>query len=370
MDTTEGFMTSGIVTLELPEDAGKDNTILPGGMFWLQLCAEHDLEKFCSVYSVYAQAVQTGWQYDPGAPSRMPSSLEAGTIDKTLRPLPGIVKIAQLMPSWGGRPAESVEQMRIRTAERLRHKNRALTANDYEMLILEHFPSIYRVKCFANMVAEIDPAKRIRPGCLLIVPVPHVPPSADASQMPVLSGHVINELREFVMALAPQFATIKVGNPVYEQIQVRCTVKLRKGLRGGRYTGVLNKAISDFLSPWKQPGYTTHFGWCVRQHDLESYIQDQDYVDDVTKFSMLRIAPDFAPDDSDNNYELLDTAAHVHKGALESARSISPKYPWSIAVPLTHHAIETTDDFTPQMPEAAGVDELEIGTTFIVSSGK
>ena len=370
MDTTEGFMTSGIVTLDLPDDAGKDNTVLPGGMFWLQLCAEHDLEKFCSVYSVYAQAVQASWQFDPDAASIMPSSIDAGTIDKTLQPLPGIVKIAQLMPSWGARVAESVEQMRIRTAERLRHKNRALTAADYEMLILERFPSIYRVKCFANMVAEIDPAKRIRPGCLLIVPVPYVPPTADASQMPVLSGHLINELREFVMALAPQFATIKVGNPAYEQIQVRCTVKLRKGLRGGRYTGVLNKAISDFLSPWKSPGYTAHFGWCVRQHDIESYIQDQDYIDDVTKFSMLRVAPDFAPDGSDNDYELLDTAAHTHKGTSGRSGSISPKYPWSIAVPLLHHAIETTDDFTPQMPEAAGVKELEIGATFIVSSGK
>ena len=364
-DTTEGFMTSGIVTLDLPEDAGKDNTVLPSGLFWLQLSAEYDLEKFCSVYSVYAQAVQASWQYDPDTPSQMPSSLDAGTIDKTLRPLPGIVKIAQIMPSWGGRRAESTERMRVRTAERLRHKNRALTASDYEMLILERFPSIYRVKCFANMVVDTDPAKQIRPGNLLIVPVPHVPPTANASRMPVLSGHMINELREFVVGLAPQFATIKVGNPVYEQIQVRCTVKLKKGLRGGRYASVLNQAISDFLSPWKSPGYATHFGWCIRQHDLESYIQDQDYIDDVTNFSMLRIAPD-----GGDNYELLDTAAQTHTETQERSRSISPKYPWSIAVPLTHHAIETTDDFSPQTPVAAGVDELEIGATFIVSSGK
>jgi hypothetical protein len=377
-DTTERFMTSGIVTLDLPGDITKGNTVMPGDLYWLKLSAEYDLEKFCSLYSVYAQAVKVAWQADSKNPGSMPDSLPAGTITKSRQTIPGIAKIAQIGASAGGRRQETREQTRVRMSERLRHKNRALTASDYEMLILEQFPSIYRVKCFANMVAERDPAKRIRPGHLLIVPVPTLPRNANANQMPMLSGHLINEVKEFVMGLAPQFATIKVGNPVYEQIQVRCTVKLRKGLRGGRYTSLLNQAVSDFLSPWKNPGYATHFGWCIHQHDLESFIQDQDYVDDVTNFSMLRIAPD-----GDNNFDLLDTAAiaaAVNAAAAEDSaannssdhgqhRSITPKYPWSIAVPLKHHAIDTTDDFAPQTPIAAGVDELEIGATFIVSSG-
>jgi len=93
---------------------------------------------------------------------------------------------------------------------------------------------------------------------------------------------------------------------------------------------------------------------------------------------MLRIAPD-----GDNNYDLLDTAAiaaAINAAAVEDSatnnpadhgrqRSITPKYPWSIAIPLKHHAIDTSDDFAPQTPIAAGVDELEIGATFIVSSG-
>jgi hypothetical protein len=252
--------------------------------------------------------------------------------------------------------------MRTRVSERLKHKNRALTASDYEMLILEKFPEIYRVKCFSNMVADPDPEKRIRPGHILIVAVPYLSPEGHLNQMPMLSGHLINEVKEFVMKLAPQFATIKVKNPVYEQIQVRCTIKLNKGLRGGHYTNLLNQAISDFLSPWKTPGYTAHFGWCVRQHDLESYIQDQEYVDDVTNFSMLRVAPD-----SDNNFDLLDTAPTSKDP--ERNRSIAPKYPWSIAIPIKRHAIDTTDDFKPRTPTMAGVDELEIGATFIVSPG-
>ncbi|HEY8023226.1 MAG TPA: baseplate J/gp47 family protein [Burkholderiaceae bacterium] len=377
-DTTEGFMTSGIVTLDLPQEMTKGNTVMPGDFFWLKLSAEYDLEKFCSVYSIYSQALKVVWQADSKAPSTMPDNLAAGTITKSRQTIPGIGRISQIGQSTGGRRQETREQTRVRMSERLRHKNRALSAADYEMLILEQFPSIYRVKCFANMAPERDPAKRVRPGHLLIVPVPKLPPNANANQMPMLSGHLIGEVKEFVMKLAPQFATIKVANPVYEQIQVRCTVKLKKGLRGGRYTSMLNQAVSEFLSPWKNPGYATHFGWCVRQHDLESFIQDQAYVEDVTNFSMLRIAPE-----GDNNFELLDTAAVLAASAAAASaesslgevdgtgpqRSITPKYPWSIAVPLKHHAIDTTDDFTPQAPIAAGVDELEIGATFIVSSG-
>jgi hypothetical protein len=361
-DSTEGFMTSGIVTLDLPPDISRGSTIMPGDLFWIGVSAQYDLEKYCSVYSVYAQALKVSWRKGDHAPSWMPVHLPAATISRSKKTIPGIAKIIQIKHSFGGRAQESRSHMRTRLGERLKHKNRALLATDYEMLILEQFPEIYRVKCFANMVADPIPEKRIRPGHILIVAVPYLSMEGHLNQMPMLSGHLVNEVKEFVMRLAPQFATIKVKNPVYEQIQVRCTVKLKRGLRGGQYTNMLNQAISDFLSPWKTPGYATHFGWCIRQHDLESYIQDQDYIDSVTNFSILRVAPD-----GDDNFDLMDTAS-VSKSP-ERYQSITPKYPWSIAVPLKHHAIGTTDDFKPTTPIIAGVDELEIGTTFIVSSG-
>ena len=42
--------------------------------------------------------------------------------------------------------SEALEYYR-RISERLRHKNRAITSWDYEQIILENFPEVFKVKC-------------------------------------------------------------------------------------------------------------------------------------------------------------------------------------------------------------------------------
>jgi hypothetical protein len=359
-DSTHGFMTSGIVTLDIPADIGGENTVMPPGLFWLRVSTENDMEKFCSAYAIYAQAVRVTWRGD--ITRKESTVLPAGSIKRPRTSIPGIDAVVQVMPSFGGRAREGREHLRTRVSERLKHKNRALTAWDYERLILERFPEIYRVKCFPNMVMENDPAKRMRPGHVLIVPLPHLHAGRSHLQ-PLLSGYLINEVKEFVAGLCPPFVTVDVQNPVYEQIQVRCSVRLKKGLTGGYYLNLLNQAISDFLSPWSEKGYSGDFGWHIRQHELESFIQALDYVDYVTHFSMLRITPD-----GDDRHDLFDSAAK--SGAVDGRKEITPKYPWSIAVPILNHYIHTVHSSTSGRGRAAGVGELEIGSTFIISAGE
>ncbi len=359
-DSTQGFMVSGVVTLEVPPDIDKDHTVMPSGICWIRVSAEHNLDKFCSMYAVYANGLKVSRRQSDEL-SSAPVTLPAATIQRSKKTIPGLGKITQIIESFGGRPIESRSHLRTRTSERLRHKNRAVSPRDYETLILERFPEIYKVKCFPNMVADNGPKKCIRPGHTLIVALPHLLKFGSASRMPMLDGHVIGEVRDFIGGFASPFATIDVCNPVYEHIQVRCTVKFKKGLSGGYYLNLLNQAISDFLSPWDESGYPVHFGWCIRQHNVESFILGLDYVDYVTRFSMLRISPD-----GDGRFALFDTATIMENG--ERQKDIHPKYPWSIAVPLQKHAIETTDDFTPIKPHMAGLAELEIGTTFIISA--
>jgi WD40 repeat protein len=53
--------------------------------------------------------------------------------------------------------------------------------------------------------------------------------------------------------------------------------------------------------------------------------------------------------------------------ADEEINEILPAYPWSIAVPVRQHFIQTTDRDAPTPPQQTGVDELEIGSTFIIT---
>ena len=365
-DGTEHFMTSGIVTLNMPSDIGGDNTVMPSGLYWLRLSADADLDKFCSVYSVHAQAVQVSRRHDVAA--TVPVILPAASIKRSKQAIPGVVKITQVIASVGGRPAERREQLRTRISERLRHKNRAVSAADYELLILQQFPEVCKVKCFANMATDLGPEQCVRPGRVLIVPLPYLSAVGRAYQASMLNGNVVREIQEFVETLASPWTTISVENPVYEHIQVRCTVKLKDGLGGGYYINRLNQDISDFLTPWNDAcGYRAHFGWCVRQHDIEAFIIKLDYIDSVTGFSMLRISSVDA-----YSFSLFDTAAGGAGSQADSDidSNITPLYPWSVAIPASRHVIDVVADFASAAPTRTALNQLEIGSTFIISPGE
>ena len=355
-DGTQNFMTSGIVTLSLPSDINNVNSVMPSGSYWLRVSADRDLEKYCSLYDVYTQAVQV--QRGPDVSPQVPVVLPAASISRSKKSLPGITSIMQPVASGGGRAAETRAQLRTRVSERLRHKNRAISAADYEALILQYFPEVYKVKCFANMVTDRAPNDCICPGHALVVPLPYWPELRHQDQMPMLNGNLMQEIRQFLQELASPWSRISVENPIYEQIQVRCTVKFVGALGNGYYINLLNRAISDFLTPWHSgSGYHTHFGWRIRRHDIEAFIGELPYVQNISGFSMLRIASSDA-----QRFSLFDTAA-----ANADSTDITPMYPWSIAIPTSRHAIEAVDDMLPHNPVRTALSRLEIGSTFIIS---
>lgn len=357
-DTTEGFLTSGIVTLDLPEGINRDNTTMPGNLFWLRASAHNNSDTLCSLHSVHAQALKVSWQHQENDVARLRQQLPAGTIKEARVSIPGVGSISQIVPSFGGRAPETADKVTIRTSERLRHKNRAVHPWDYERLVLEAFPEILKVKCFANLVAETGQENIVRPGQVSIAVIPQPKALPAVHLRPMANGLELREIHDFVAKHASPFATFKVRNPTYEQIQVRCTVKFNDGIREGQHIQRLNRAVSDYISPWIDTvGYSPQFGWCVRRHEIESFIRGLDFVDFVTNFSMLRIS-----DDDQGYYRLSDTVTET-----SDFDEISPRYPWSIAVPAQSHAIETVDRFQTIDAEITGIEELEIGSTFIIT---
>ncbi len=362
-DSTQRFMKAGIVTLDIPADISQENTVLPAGLCWLRVSSEHDLGKYCSLYSIHTQALKASRYMQEDAALSSAIRLPAGMVSRLRKSIPGIGGIRQIQPSFGGRLAEDRGHLRIRVSERLKHKQRALLPADYELLILEQFPQIYKVKCFPGMNPGFVAEQRFNPGHLLIAVVPHLARNVISVHKPLLSGHLISDVKDFIGRYAPSFAIVHVVNPVYEVIQVRCTVKLKNPLLAGMYLARLNQTISDFLSPWNETiGYTRHFGWVVSKRDIESFIQNLDYVDRVTNLSLLRIAPM-----GEGYYDLLDSA---DKPEIAEVKDIIPLYPWSIVASIQQHFIELDDCYDVIEPQITGIGELEIGSTFIISDEK
>jgi hypothetical protein len=357
-DSTRNFMTSGIVQLLIPADITTENTLLPAGLFWLKVSANQQLAHFSEVYSVYAQAVKANWIAGEHPANEHAMVLVPDSIKRTRQNIPGIASVTQICSSFGGVTAESIEHLRTRMSERLRHKNRALTPLDYEMLILNQFPQIYKVKCFANM--RMDTISAVCPGHLLIIPIPHCDWMNGQNFKPHFDGYLIDRILNFVKELAPAFAEISVENPVYEEIQVRCAVHFREGRHHGYHHNLLNQALCDYLSPWSSVGNNVHFGWSVSEQHIKSFIHNLDYIEHITDFSLLRIAPR-----EQGLYVLDDTVALATEG--NTSGRILPSFWWSTAIPIENHYIVSLDENEHIGAQVTGYDELEVGSTFIIA---
>ncbi|HHM21295.1 MAG TPA: hypothetical protein ENJ20_04655, partial [Bacteroidetes bacterium] len=145
-DGTGDLLQSGLVTFRFPHDITDKNTWLDDGFTWVRAAVKESADAVCNLVSVRAQALRVRFENNDNAPDFLDQPLAAGTISKLVKSDSSVKKIEQPFTAFGNRPKELPRQFYRRISERLRHKDRAITIWDYEHLVLEHFPEIYKVK--------------------------------------------------------------------------------------------------------------------------------------------------------------------------------------------------------------------------------
>ncbi|NOQ28153.1 MAG: hypothetical protein GQ564_22550 [Bacteroidales bacterium] len=368
-DSTNHFLESGIVTLKIPKDIDMQNTILSDDYHWIKVSAKDGLEALCSLISISTQAVKVTWENQGNTLSHLELPLPAMTIIKPESRLAGIKTVLQEVKSFNGKPPEMIQQTKIRVGERLKHKMRAVTPWDYETLILEKFPKIYKVKCMPHMSSE----KMEAPGHVLITVIEKVDKeNFRIDYGPMVDNTTLHKIKSFVKKIASGFINIDVRNPVFERVQVRCAVKFDAGLDSGYFIDLLNKEIINFLTPWQTSGNNEPgFGKVIKCTDVLSFIQSLDFVDYATDFSMLQISHD-----TEIYYSLFDTANKSQNDLIEDTEEdesssvqqkiLKPTYPWGILISAEKHVIEIVDEVKEIKALKTGIDELEVGDTFII----
>ena len=392
-DGTQGFLRSGIVSLDLPPGMSTDCPPLAdslpaaqrGGLYWLRVSANWGFEFLAGLCGVHAHAILATRRLPPHAQPG-DQALPAGSIIGPRHSVPGLRGVYQAGPSFGLRPVSTgtqcseTDMLRRAGAERLRHKNRASTVWDYERLVLERFPSVHKVKCIAHEqapqghgVSALDQRRAGRtPGAVMVVvvPAPSQGDPFDSTQAPRIDAYVLDEIARDLRERASSSARIVVRNAAYERIQVRCTVSLAPGVHAGAMLRRLNQAIVEYLSPWHAVGYSARFDWEVRADHLEAHLRAFDGVLAVGQVSLLHIVC------SDQNvFKLSDTARVLpteQVGATSGSvpttpvTRVTPAQSWSLVLPTRSHLISLSDDPAGQPPQPTGVAALEVGNTFII----
>ena len=357
-DETSGFLRSGIVTIEIPDDISNTHPSMPGHLYWLKVCTNAASSNFCSVRNITTHGASLIRSEDDLA------NFESDSVDlsklkwRPVKAIAGLDGISQIDGFSGAGKEEKRLELVTRVSERIRHRSRGVIAWDYERLILEEFPLVGKVKCLPNCTQF---SLQSVPGNLLIVVTPTVSSHLEAvGSAPRLSATNLNAIHEYVSNLSSPFSKIEVINPSTEWVQVRCRVVFEDYARNGKYIEKLNADIGRYLSPWEEIGYRLVYGQKVKQEDVYSYIYNLEYIKYVTEFSMLHITCD-----ATGFYRLGDTVRYGD--ANRNTGDIAPLYPWSMLMPTSHHNIDVGTEILPRDPKLTGIRKLEIGSTFIIN---
>jgi len=315
-DTTKSLTTSGIITFTIPEAKLKENTILPADLYWLKAWVEKDSGAVCETINIHTQATKLTFQNNNNDPGHLNAPLPAQTISKLEKDDSAIDSIIQDYDSFGGRMAEEPIKFYTRVSEHLRHKGRAITIYDYERIVLEQFPDIYKVKC----ISHTNKDDNLAPGHVLIAVIPDFIKlkAVDRSQPKVTLGR-LNEIREYLETLNTTFVGtfsppnesmnfLYVVNPSYIKLRVNFNVRFMPEITAIDFHILkLKKAIIRHLSPWAyDDAAEINFGGKIFKSSIIAFVNDQEYVDFVTDFKMLR-----SGSNTDVNYIESDTARTI-----------------------------------------------------------
>lgn len=292
-DTSNGLLTSGIVTFDLPKVFNSDNTALPTGLYWLRASVEHYSAAVCDLIDVLAQAVTATFDDNGNDPDHLRKPLPADTIKDFVNSEAAIEKISQPYASFGGHIKEQSNEFYRRVSERLRHKQRAITIWDYEHLVLEQFPTIYKVKCLNHTrYTSITDIREMVPGHVSLVIISNLQnKNAIDPLQPKTSLITLTEISDFIKTINPPCVELHVRNPLFEEIRVTFNVKFHAGFDNGFYGQQLNEEIKQFLAPWAYDTKDIAFGGIIHKSMIINFVEERPYVDFVTCFTMDQVIP-------------------------------------------------------------------------------
>ncbi|NES73746.1 MAG: phage baseplate protein, partial [Okeania sp. SIO2D1] len=201
--------------------------------------------------------------------------------------------VKQPTTSFGGKPEEDDDRFITRVSERLRHKQRAITAWDYERLVLEEFPEIYKVKCIAATDDNNNPAD----AKVTVVVIPDISNTTPLPEEPKAPLYLLKEIKDLLKKYTSEFVEIEVKNPEYEP--VTCTMEVvfsGESSREGEYINKLNEELKQFFAPWAyDQTVDIPLGRSIEESLVINFIAQREYVHYVADFEFketIEMKPD------------------------------------------------------------------------------
>ncbi|NGM68014.1 phage baseplate protein [Natronolimnobius sp. AArcel1] len=208
-------------------------------------------------------------------------NVDARTVTDLKSSVALVESVSNPTPADGGADIESTDTLVSRSTNRLKHRNRAVTAQDYEQVAKAEFPELARVTC--------DPALGGGDGSrvtVLIVP-------QTEREKPVPSMELKHRVRETLYDRAPASlvadddADIVVRGPGYGELSTEMTVRATNVKSVSLLKGAIERRLNQYLHPlFGNDGNGWKFGAVPDSKRLATVVGDVDSVAEVTTFDV------------------------------------------------------------------------------------
>ncbi|GGB82318.1 hypothetical protein [Dyadobacter sediminis] len=283
-DTTTGLQQTGILTLQLPETISMHNPAMPAGQYWLRISVQENAANFDRITEIRPNAIRAKREMESVPVTYNLNKLPPGSVQSFLPAIREIRKTEQPYPSFSGRPDETNQARFVRISEMLRHKNKAVTAWDFEHLVLENFPEIYKVKCIRHSSSGSD---RVQPGHVHIIVIPRIM-HAERRRLfrPVAGQNLLNSIDRFVDSVKSPQVQAEVTNAAFVEIKIVAQISFRHRMEAGFYINKLQKELEDFLSPWAfREDMEVQLGSKLHLSSVISFIETREYINFIDRIS-------------------------------------------------------------------------------------
>lgn len=322
VEETLGLTQSGFIEIRLPEKI-KDSHTDKQGRAWLRATVTGDLSSSLAIRHIRTNYIRLTAQNGDGSP------LPAETIQGTIAPDERIESIAQPLPGFGGRPAETNNDVAIHQSSRISNRHRAITIKDYERLVLENFPEVDKVQCIP-VPQEKGPSEI----CLVVFS------RTEDSRYFLSPAWKLAEIQQVIRQYTPPFIPLRVINPVYEQVKVHCKAILWDTVQDeGKALRQLVVLAQNYLAPWYRKGEIPELRLRFSYKELHARMANHE---DLMKLAALEV----------------DGKSLPHVDVKTEDIIIQGKHPWSILLPKIEIELLSPHD---------GINEAEIEGNFIIT---
>ena len=232
----------------------------------------------------------------------------SNTINVLKTSVPYIDTVTNLRVASGGTNAESLEHALIRGPSTIRARNRAVTAEDFEVLTREATSGVARVHCMTPSAIDrpmYDNAERVEPGTVVLLIVPEVEAGLRELRPEHLdiSGGMYTSINSYLDERRLLTTRIEVTKPKYQWVTVQARIRTSNSFIHERVRREAERRIYQFIRPlqggpdpalrFEQSGEGWPFGRTLHVSEIFPIlytIEGVEFVEKVELFPVVDLA--------------------------------------------------------------------------------